>query len=109
MMMVAIIQNHRDMAMPRIAPSTSTISVNTWDHLQNITNQNSLCRSRDWLPANQGPPETKQPIRTHVMLSNKIIEPAETSKQPIRTRYLGHVTGYQQIRDQYFLGSLTSL
>ena len=25
------------------------------------------------------------------------------SKQPIRTRYLGHVTGYQPIRDQYFL------
>eukprot|EP00116_Pleurobrachia_bachei_P002930 sb/3463192/ len=26
-----------------------------------------------------------------------------TSKQPIRTRYLGHVTGYQPISDQYFL------
>eukprot|EP00116_Pleurobrachia_bachei_P012878 sb/3473140/ len=26
-----------------------------------------------------------------------------TSKQPIRSRYLGHVTGYQPIRDQYFL------
>ena len=25
------------------------------------------------------------------------------SKQPIRTRYLGHVTGYQPIREQYFL------
>ena len=24
-----------------------------------------------------------------------------TSKQPIRTRYLGHVTGYHPIRDQY--------
>eukprot|EP00116_Pleurobrachia_bachei_P008875 sb/3469137/ len=30
-------------------------------------------------------------------------EPPETSKQPITTRYLGHVTGYQPIRDQYFL------
>eukprot|EP00116_Pleurobrachia_bachei_P013937 sb/3474199/ len=30
-------------------------------------------------------------------------EPTETSKQPIRTRYLGHVTGYQPIRVQYFL------
>eukprot|EP00116_Pleurobrachia_bachei_P008999 sb/3469261/ len=30
-------------------------------------------------------------------------EPTETSKQPIRTRYLGLVTGYQPIRDQYFL------
>eukprot|EP00116_Pleurobrachia_bachei_P012150 sb/3472412/ len=29
-------------------------------------------------------------------------EPTETSKQPIRTHYLGHVTGYQPIRDQYF-------
>eukprot|EP00116_Pleurobrachia_bachei_P010839 sb/3471101/ len=30
-------------------------------------------------------------------------ETTETSKQPIRTRYLGHMTGYQPIRDQYFL------
>eukprot|EP00116_Pleurobrachia_bachei_P007467 sb/3467729/ len=30
-------------------------------------------------------------------------EPTETSKQPIRTRYLGHVIGYQPIRGQYFL------
>eukprot|EP00116_Pleurobrachia_bachei_P015671 sb/3475933/ len=30
-------------------------------------------------------------------------EPTEPSKQPIRTRYLGHVTGYQPMRDQYFL------
>eukprot|EP00116_Pleurobrachia_bachei_P004297 sb/3464559/ len=34
----------------------------------------------------------------HIML-----EPTETSKPPIRTRYLGHVTGYQSIRYQYFL------
>eukprot|EP00116_Pleurobrachia_bachei_P015534 sb/3475796/ len=30
-------------------------------------------------------------------------EPTETSKQPIRTRYLDHVTGYQPIREHYFL------
>eukprot|EP00116_Pleurobrachia_bachei_P012611 sb/3472873/ len=30
-------------------------------------------------------------------------EPTETSKQPIRTRYLGHVTGYQPIKRQYLL------
>eukprot|EP00116_Pleurobrachia_bachei_P018045 sb/3478307/ len=30
-------------------------------------------------------------------------EPTEISKQQIRTRYLGHVTCYQPIRDQYFL------
>eukprot|EP00116_Pleurobrachia_bachei_P012840 sb/3473102/ len=35
--------------------------------------------------------------------NNRYQEPADTSKQPIRTRYLGHVTGYQPIRDQYFL------
>eukprot|EP00116_Pleurobrachia_bachei_P011626 sb/3471888/ len=34
---------------------------------------------------------------------NEDQEPTETSKQPIRPRYLGHVTGYQPIRDQYFL------
>eukprot|EP00116_Pleurobrachia_bachei_P002328 sb/3462590/ len=28
-------------------------------------------------------------------------EATETSKQPIRTRYLSHVTGYQPIRDEY--------
>eukprot|EP00116_Pleurobrachia_bachei_P016670 sb/3476932/ len=34
-----------------------------------------------------------------------LLEPTETSKQPIRTRYLGHMnrTGYQPIRDQYFM------
>ena len=30
-------------------------------------------------------------------------EPTESCKQSIRTRYLGHVTGYQPIRDEYFL------
>ena len=30
-------------------------------------------------------------------------QPTETSKQPIRACYLGHVSGYQPIRDQYFL------
>eukprot|EP00116_Pleurobrachia_bachei_P009871 sb/3470133/ len=30
-------------------------------------------------------------------------EPTEISKQPIRTRYLGHVNGHRPIRDQYFL------
>ena len=33
----------------------------------------------------------------------QIQEPTEFRKQPIRTRYLGYVTGYQPIRDQYFL------
>ena len=30
-------------------------------------------------------------------------EPTDTNQQPFRTRYLVHVTGYQPIRDQYFL------
>ena len=30
-------------------------------------------------------------------------EPTESSKQPIRAGHLGHVTGYQPIRDQYFM------
>ena len=30
-------------------------------------------------------------------------EPTESNKQPIKTRYLGHVTDYQPIRYQYFL------
>ena len=29
------------------------------------------------------------------------LETTGFSKQPIRTRYLGHVTGYQPIREQY--------
>ena len=30
-------------------------------------------------------------------------QPTESSKRPIRARYLSHVIGYQPIRDQYFL------
>ena len=30
--------------------------------------------------------------------NGKLQEPTNISKQPIRTRYLGHVTGYQPIR-----------
>eukprot|EP00116_Pleurobrachia_bachei_P011238 sb/3471500/ len=45
---------------------------------------------------------TSSVLRTHVR-SGTYQEPTETNKQPIRTRYLGHVTGYQPIRDQYFL------
>eukprot|EP00116_Pleurobrachia_bachei_P010150 sb/3470412/ len=57
----------------------------------NNQSSNSLFRSRDWLSANQGP----------VFLLNQMPHAPVTSKQPIRTRYLGHVTGYQPIRDQY--------
>ena len=32
-----------------------------------------------------------------------MFKPSEPAKQPIRARYLGHVTGYQPITDQQFL------
>eukprot|EP00116_Pleurobrachia_bachei_P015159 sb/3475421/ len=44
------------------------------------------------------PPRPTGPVVVPV-----VVEPTEASKQSIRTRYLGHVTGYQPIRDQYFL------
>eukprot|EP00116_Pleurobrachia_bachei_P012250 sb/3472512/ len=44
-----------------------------------------------------------KPEKNMYQMSNACQEPTETSKQPMRTRYLGHVTGYQLIRDQYFL------
>eukprot|EP00116_Pleurobrachia_bachei_P018171 sb/3478433/ len=34
---------------------------------------------------------------------SKMVQLTKIFKQPIRTRYLGHVTSYQPIRDQYFL------
>eukprot|EP00116_Pleurobrachia_bachei_P011964 sb/3472226/ len=39
---------------------------------------------------------------SNIILSCTLSNTAQkASKQPIRTRYLGHVTGYQPIRDQY--------
>ena len=38
-----------------------------------------------------------------VMMAGKSQEPTESSKKPIRTSYLGQVTVYQPIRDQYFM------
>eukprot|EP00116_Pleurobrachia_bachei_P016967 sb/3477229/ len=57
-------------------------------------NQNSLFRTRDWLSTNQG--LVFPHCVTHLPTDKTVL-------QPIRTRYLGHVTGYQPIRDQYFL------
>eukprot|EP00116_Pleurobrachia_bachei_P004707 sb/3464969/ len=77
------------------------------------TNQNSLFRSRDWLSANQGPdflirstPPPPAPAATLVGLLLRIcchVTSFPQIKQPIRTRYLDHVTRYQPIRGQYFL------
>ena len=43
-----------------------------------------------------------KPERAHHCSVSFIQGPTDTSKQPIRTRYLGHETGNQLIRDQYF-------
>eukprot|EP00116_Pleurobrachia_bachei_P006886 sb/3467148/ len=42
-------------------------------------------------------------LRCRLKILNYSQEPTETSKQPIKTQCLGHVTGYQPIRGQYFL------
>eukprot|EP00116_Pleurobrachia_bachei_P008605 sb/3468867/ len=54
------------------------------------------------------PGNNNRSIPPLVLLLNFILATGEKGilklcKQPIRTRYLGHVTGYQPIRDQYFL------
>ena len=41
--------------------------------------------------------------RWNIGIFGEFQEPTEFRKQPIRARYLGHVTGYQPIMDQYFL------
>eukprot|EP00116_Pleurobrachia_bachei_P014629 sb/3474891/ len=55
------------------------------------------------IPVNRGPtvPAVLRPLSAKTLCFSLIHEPTDTSKQPIRTRYLGHVTGYQPIRDQY--------
>eukprot|EP00116_Pleurobrachia_bachei_P004316 sb/3464578/ len=84
--------------LPPVKPGT--------DRNKLTTNQNSLFRSRDWLSANQGPvfPDSVgswikywivRDSSVNYNLSFDLRAPGtETSKQPIRTRYLGHVTGY---------------
>eukprot|EP00116_Pleurobrachia_bachei_P005512 sb/3465774/ len=66
---------------------------------------------------NVEPNKPMEPIRTVDLTtlnknSNELVvvscdifcqEPTESSKQSIRTRYLGHMTGYQPIREHYFL------
>eukprot|EP00116_Pleurobrachia_bachei_P001018 sb/3461280/ len=54
-----------------------------------IENSYSGTRGKGFCPVNRG--------------AEYIGEPTETSKPRIKIRYLGHVTGYQPIRDQYFL------
>eukprot|EP00116_Pleurobrachia_bachei_P007017 sb/3467279/ len=67
------------------------------------TNQNSLFMSCDWLSANQGPvfPDSVGSYEKSNLFSWRRRKGALL--RPIRTRYLCHVTGYQPIRDQYFL------
>eukprot|EP00116_Pleurobrachia_bachei_P008365 sb/3468627/ len=58
-----------------------------------------IYRAKLFPPSN---PVNRGPTSGRVVL-NVSQEPTDTSKQPISSRYLGHVTGYQPITDQYFL------
>ena len=40
------------------------------------------------------------PLESEVVAED--MKKLQVGTQPIRTRYLGHVTGYQPIRDRYF-------
>eukprot|EP00116_Pleurobrachia_bachei_P004611 sb/3464873/ len=51
----------------------------------------------------QSQDSNKVPCSMPTNVQDHLRLPTDTSKQPIRTRYLGHVTGNQPIRDQYFL------
>eukprot|EP00116_Pleurobrachia_bachei_P015154 sb/3475416/ len=45
-------------------------------------------------------------VPLHLPIIKSLNFRVDTSKQPIRTLHLGHVTGYQPIRDQYSLTGL---
>eukprot|EP00116_Pleurobrachia_bachei_P005007 sb/3465269/ len=62
-----------------------------------------FCISPTWCPSLLLPTTTPFTVIVELFESTVYQEPTETSDQPIRTRYLGHVTGHQPIRDQYFL------
>eukprot|EP00116_Pleurobrachia_bachei_P015669 sb/3475931/ len=42
-------------------------------------------------------------LKLATVCSDRVGGARQITKQPIRTRYLGHVTGYQPIWDQHFL------
>ena len=52
--------------------------------------------------ADQGRPRTLTIYSPLLSSSSERRGKFGSSNQPIRTRYLGHVTGYQPIRDEYF-------
>eukprot|EP00116_Pleurobrachia_bachei_P001262 sb/3461524/ len=62
-----------------------------------IITQEKVCQST------MGGSDSQETVRDSVISNSSTSSIIGTSKQPIRTRYLGHVTGYQPIRDQYFL------
>eukprot|EP00116_Pleurobrachia_bachei_P003080 sb/3463342/ len=100
----------------------------TWSYIRRGIEENSIIvkdytgkPDRCLLPSRYGMTETSAAITMqektctktgsvgtlleHCQMKVRFQEPTYTSKRPIRTRYLGHVTGtgYQPIRDQYFL------
>ena len=50
-----------------------------------------------------GPMSKHTNVAIEIVRNFPVIVFSSSGKQPIRARYLGHVTGYQPIRDQYFL------
>eukprot|EP00116_Pleurobrachia_bachei_P016014 sb/3476276/ len=68
----------------------------------------TTCLLKQWLSLFGYAEELGQSHTLSPELMQKILtpeqEPTDTSKrkQPIETRYLDHLTGYQPIRDQYF-------
>eukprot|EP00116_Pleurobrachia_bachei_P002928 sb/3463190/ len=96
-------------ALPRRAPAGElcdrTLMMMVRVYFRNrpahVNNQSeSLFRSRDLLSANQGP------VLVGFCPDIIYLIPQGTDRHTLTTnqnRYLGHVTGYQPIRDQYFL------
>eukprot|EP00116_Pleurobrachia_bachei_P006752 sb/3467014/ len=83
--------------------SSSALHFNTHtrpgtDRNKLTTNQNSLFRSRDWLSANQGPvfPDSVGSCTRHTLTKDKTTTKVQRTDR-------NTLTGYQPIRDQYFL------
>eukprot|EP00116_Pleurobrachia_bachei_P013161 sb/3473423/ len=73
-----------------------------WALLHSIYSHMGIAEGVAGVTASRTTPAT---LREQIQGNNSIVvsqELTDTSKQPIRTCYLVHVTGYQLIRDQYF-------
>eukprot|EP00116_Pleurobrachia_bachei_P002072 sb/3462334/ len=87
--------------------SESGVSQEEW--VEQITSVYYLCMA---MPNPLAEPlycRLKQYLVEHVKRYCNNTEPTKTSKQPIRTRYLDHVTGYQPIRGLFHLSHHTGV